>query len=379
MKKKGRNMKLEIAVLSGDGIGPEVTNEAIKVLKAVAMQFDHTFTFKPAKVGAIAIDETGNPLPDDTLDLCMNTDAVLFGAIGDPKYDNDPTLKVRPEQGLLKLRKSLGLYANIRPVKAYETLLDKSPLRKDRIQGTDISIYRELTGGIYFGKKKLSDDGKTASDLCEYSEYEIERIARLAFIAAQARDKKVTLVDKANVLETSRLWRKVVGEIAKDYPDITLDFLFVDNAAMQMILNPKQFDVILTENMFGDIISDEASVIGGSIGLLASASVGDKYSMFEPIHGSYPQATGKGIANPIASILSAAMLLDHFKLYDEAALIRKGVDKSLQLKITTPDLNESNLNITTSKVGDFIEDFIHNPDDPNLNFKNIHLGQSTII
>ena len=372
-------MKLEIAVLSGDGIGPEVTNEAIKVLKAIALQFDHVFTFKPAKVGAIAIDATGNPLPDDTLELCMNTDAVLFGAIGDPKYDNDPTLKVRPEQGLLKLRKELGLYANIRPVKAYDTLLDKSPLRKERIKGTDISIYRELTGGIYFGKKYLSDDGSMASDLCEYSEYEIERVARLAFGAAKARNKKVTIVDKANVLETSRLWRKVVAEIAKDYPEVTLDFLFVDNAAMQMILNPTQFDVILTENMFGDIISAEASVIGGSIGLLASASVGDKYAMFEPIHGSYPQATGKGIANPIASILSAAMLLDHFELFEESAMIRKAVEKSLRLKVTTPDLNESHLNITTSKVGDFIEDFIHHPNDSNLNLKNIHLGQSTII
>jgi 3-isopropylmalate dehydrogenase len=372
-------MKLKIAVLAGDGIGPEVTNEAIRVLKAVGTQFDHTFLFESAKVGATAIDATGNPLPDETLELCKRADAVLFGAIGDPKYDNDPSAKVRPEQGLLKLRKELGLYANIRPVKAYDALLDKSPLKKESIKGTDISIYRELTGGIYFGKKHLSDDGKTASDLCEYSEYEIERITRLAFVAAQARDKKVTLVDKANVLETSRLWRKVVGEIAKDYPDVTLDFLFVDNAAMQMILNPKQFDVILTENMFGDIISDEASVIGGSIGLLASASVGDKFALFEPIHGSYPQATGKGIANPVASILSAAMLLDHFQLYDEAALIRKAVEVSLRLKITTPDLNESNLNITTSKVGHFIEDYVNNPDDSNLNFKNIHLGQSTII
>ncbi len=372
-------MKLKIAVLSGDGIGPEVTNEAIKVLKAIGTEFDHTFLFEEAPVGAIAIDKTGDPLPDATLDLCMNTDAVLFGAIGDPKYDNDPSAKVRPEQGLLKLRKSLGLFANIRPVKAYDTLLKKSPLKEEIISGTDISIYRELTGGIYFGKKELSKDGKKASDLCEYSEYEIKRVAHLAFKAAQNRSKKVTLVDKANVLETSRLWRKVVGEIAAEYPDVTLDFLFVDNAAMQMILNPKQFDVILTENMFGDIISDEASVIGGSIGLLASASVGEKYALFEPIHGSYPQAKGKGIANPIASILSAAMLLDHFQLFDEAALIRKAVDKSLQLEITTPDLNEKTDMVSTSKVGDFIEDFIYNPNDTCLNFSNIHLGQSTII
>ncbi len=372
-------MKLNIAVLSGDGIGPEVTNEAVKVLKAIGVEFDHTFIFKEAKVGAIAIDETGNPLPDETLDLCMSSDAVLFGSIGHPKYDNDPSAKVRPEQGLLKLRKSLGLFANIRPVKAYDSLIDKSPLKKEIISGTDISIYRELTGGIYFGEKQLSEDGNTASDLCKYSRYEIERIAHLAFKAAQNRSKKVTLVDKANVLESSRLWRKVVGEIAKQYSDVELDFLFVDNAAMQMILNPKQFDVILTENMFGDIISDEASVIGGSIGLLASASVGDKYALFEPIHGSYPQATGKGIANPVASILSAAMLLDHFQLFDEALTIRKAVDKSLKLQITTPDLNTKYDSITTSKVGDFIEDFINNPNDPNLNFSNIHLGQSTII
>ncbi len=372
-------MKLSISVLAGDGIGPEVTNQAIKVLKAVALEFDHTFLFNEASVGATAIDLFNNPLPDETLKLCKASDAILFGAIGDPKYDNDPSAKVRPEQGLLKLRKELGLYANIRPVKAYETLLSKSPLKKQIIQGTDISIYRELTGGIYFGEKKLSEDGNTASDLCEYSRYEIERIAHLAFKAAQTRKKKVTLIDKANVLETSRLWRKVVTEVAENYKDIRLDFLFVDNAAMQMILNPKQFDVILTENLFGDVISDEASVIGGSIGLLASASIGDTYAMFEPIHGSYPQATGKGIANPIAAILSAAMLLEHFKLFEEAELIKEGVEKSLKLHITTPDLNSKFDTITTTKVGDFIADFISNPKDSNLNFTNIHLGQSTII
>ncbi len=372
-------MKLKIAILPGDGIGPEVTDQAVKILKAIAVEFNHHFIFKEAIVGAIAIDKTGNPLPEETLNLCEESDAILFGAIGHPKYDNDPSAKVRPEQGLLRLRKSLGLYANIRPVQAYDSLLKKSPIKKDIIKGTDISIYRELTGGIYFGEKQISDDGDTASDLCKYSRYEIERIAHLAFKAAQTRRNKVTLVDKANVLESSRLWRKVVTEIATQYPKVELDFLFVDNAAMQMILNPKQFDVILTENMFGDIISDEASVIGGSIGLLASASVGDKYAMFEPIHGSYPQATGKGIANPIASILSAAMLLDHFELTDEANLIREAVDKSLKLHVTTPDLNTKFEHITTTKVGDFIEDVISNPDDSNFNFKNIHLGQSTII
>ncbi len=372
-------MKLNIAVLPGDGIGPEVIEQAIKVLKAIAMKFDHKFSFKYASVGAIAIDKHTDFLPESTLDICKNSDAILFGAIGDPKYDNDPSAKIRPEQRLLKLRKELGLFANIRPVKAYESLLNKSPLKKNIIKGTDICIYRELTGGIYFGKKHLSEDGNTASDLCEYSRFEIERISHLAFKAAQSRKNKVTLVDKANVLESSRLWRKVVTEIAGQYPDVALDFLFVDNAVMQMILNPRQFDVILTENMFGDIISDEASVIGSSIGLLASASIGDKYAMFEPIHGSYPQAKEKGIANPIASILSAAMLLDHFKLHDEANLIRKAVEKSLKLHVTTPDLNSKYDHITTTKVGDFIEDVINNPSDSNLNFTNIHLGQSTII
>lgn len=371
-------MKLEIAVLSGDGIGPEVTAQAVKALEAIAHSFDHTFTFKDALVGAIAIDKTGNPLPEETLQLCADTDAVLFGAIGDPKYDNDPSAPVRPEQGLLRLRKELGLYANIRPVKAYDTLLDKSPLKRNIIEGTDISIYRELTGGIYFGKKQLNEAGTVASDLCEYSKEEIERITRLAFKAAQKRRNKLTLVDKANVLESSRLWRKVVTEISKEYANVDLDFLFVDNAAMQMILNPSQFDVILTENMFGDIISDEASVIGGSIGLLASASVGDTCCMFEPIHGSYPQATGKGIANPIAAILSAAMLLEHFDLLEESQAIKNAVEKALELNLTTPDLNSINP-LTTEKVGDFIYDYILNPEDSNINFENIHVGQSTII
>jgi len=372
-------MKLTIAVLPGDGIGPEVTSQAVKALKAIASEFNHNFKFTHADVGAIAIDKHNDPLPEKTLDLCKSTDAILFGSIGHPKYDNDPSAKVRPEQGLLKLRKELGLFANIRPVKAYQTLLDKSPLKRHIIEGTDISIYRELTGGIYFGEKHLSEDGNVASDLCEYSRYEIERIAHLAFKAAQTRKNKVTLVDKANVLESSRLWRRVVTELAKQYQDVSLDFLFVDNAAMQMILNPKQFDVILTENLFGDIISDEASVIGGSIGLLASASIGKKYAMFEPIHGSFPQATGKGIANPIASILSAAMLLEHFGLSTEAELIKHAVEKSLKLNITTPDINAKYDNVSTSKVGEFIEDFINNPKDTNLNFTNIHLGQSTII
>ena len=371
-------MKLKIAVLPGDGIGPEVTKQSVKVLKAIADRFRHDFEFEEAMVGAIAIDRTGEPLPYDTLDLCKESDAVLFGAIGHPKYDNDPSAKIRPEQGLLRLRKELGLFANIRPVKAYDKLLEHSPLRPERIAGADMVIYRELTGGIYFGEKSTSEDGQSATDVCTYSVTEIERLAHLAFKSAEKRSKKVTLVDKANVLETSRLWRKTVTELSKQYPKVDLDFLFVDNAAMQMVLNPKQFDVILTENMFGDILSDEASVIGGSIGLLASASVGLENALFEPIHGSFPQAAGKGIANPVASILSAAMLLDHFNLNREAKVIRKAVEESIELNICTQDLKR-NQYYSTEKVGDFLEGRLSESENYYINNNNLNIGQMTII
>lgn len=371
-------MKLKIAVLPGDGIGPEVTKQSVKVLKAITERFDHTFEFEEAAVGAVAIDYTGEPLPYTTLELCKESDAVLFGSIGHPKYDNDPTAKVRPEQGLLKLRKELGLFANIRPVKAYDKLLGNSPLRPERIAGADMIIFRELTGGIYFGEKNTSEDGQTATDVCSYSVTEIERVAHLAFKAAEQRNNKLTLVDKANVLETSRLWRKTVTKLAKEYPGVELDFLFVDNAAMQLVINPNQFDVILTENMFGDILSDEASVIGGSIGLLASASVGFKNALFEPIHGSFPQATGKGIANPVASILSAAMLLDHFDLTEEAEVVRKAVEESIDLNVCTQDLNTNNY-YSTEKVGDFLESRISEANSCKINNENLKFGQMTII
>ncbi|CAM1344939.1 3-isopropylmalate dehydrogenase [Tenacibaculum amylolyticum] len=371
-------MKFNITVIPGDGIGPEVTEQAKKALEAISEVYDHTFVYEEVLMGACAIDKTGNPLPEATLTSCKKSDAILFGAIGDPKYDNDPTAKVRPEQGLLKLRKELGLFCNVRPVKAFDALLSHSPLKEERIKGTDITIYRELTGGIYFGIKELSDDGKIAFDGCSYTVEEIERMGHLAFKAAQNRKKRLTLVDKANVLETSRLWRKTITNLATQYPDVTVDTMFVDNAAMQLILNPKQFDVILTENLFGDILSDEASVIGGSIGLLASASVGTDNALFEPIHGSFPQAKGKDIANPLASILSAAMLLKHLELHKEAAVIERAVQKSLELGITTQDINSEN-HFTTSKVGDFVVDYIHNQEDSNINFVNVHMGQSTII
>jgi 3-isopropylmalate dehydrogenase len=328
-------------------------------------------------MGAIAIDKTGNPLPDETIEVCLNSDAILFGAIGDPKYDNDPSAKVRPEQGLLKLRKSLQLFANIRPVTTYEALHHLSPLKTKNITDVDFVIFRELTGGIYFGKKETNEDQTYAIDECAYSEEEIERVAHLAFKAAQQRRKKLTLVDKANVLETSRLWRKVVKEMAAQYPDVELDFLFVDNAAMQIILNPKQFDVILTENMFGDIISDEASVISGSLGLLPSASVGSGSALFEPIHGSYPQAAGKDIANPIGSILSTAMLLDHLGLMEEATLVRDAVNWTLQNGFVTKDIDTVNFYFT-STLGELISDYVTGKI-PSLKKDNIELRKSTII
>jgi 3-isopropylmalate dehydrogenase len=350
-------MKKHITVIEGDGIGPEVTAQAIQVLETVAERFGHEFTYDYALMGACAIDSTGNPLPDETIESCLKSDAILFGAIGDPKYDNDPSAKVRPEQGLLKLRKTLQLYANIRPVAAYPALLHLSPLKEERIKGVDFVIYRELTSGIYFGKKSLSDDKNQASDDCVYTREEIERVAHPAFQHAMQRRKKLTLVDKANVLETSRLWRRVVQEIAVEYPEVAVDFLFVDNAAMQIILNPSQFDVILTENMFGDIISDEASVIGGSLGLLPSASIGKGAALFEPIHGSYPQAKGLDIANPLGSILSAAMLLDHFGMTTEAKAVRDAVDWSLANSMVTRDLDTKN-HYPTSVVGKVICEYI---------------------
>lgn len=341
-------MLKNIAILAGDGIGPEVIKQARKVLNAIAEKFCHTFKYLEGHVGASAIDKTGDPMPTETLDICSKSDAILFGTIGNPKYDD---AKVRPEEGLLRLRKIMGLYCNIRPIKVYPSI---SPLRKRNI---DFVIYRELTGGIYFGKKGRSIDGHVAYDHCVYTVREIERIGRAAFEAVLKRRKKLTLVDKANVLETSRLWRETIKKMSKNYRKIQLDFLFIDNAAMQLIINPERFDVILTENMFGDILSDEASLIGGSIGLLPSASIGEKVSLFEPIHGSYPQAAGKNIANPIASILSVAMMLDHFGLFKEGKEIYKSVKYSIDKKMVTQDIEDSSP-IGTEEVGDFITECI---------------------
>lgn len=348
------------------------------MLNAVAQRFDHSFEFEECLIGAVAIESTGNPLPDETIESCLRSDAVLFGAIGHPKYDNDPTAKVRPEQGLLKLRKSLQLYANIRPIAVYQSLYHLSPIKSKILDGVDFIIFRELTGGIYFGKKELSEDKNTALDECTYSVHEIERIAKMAFEFAKNRRNKLTLVDKANVLETSRLWRRVVKEMAGQYLNVTVDYMFVDNAAMQIILNPKQFDVILTENMFGDIISDEASVLSGSLGLLPSASVGTGTALFEPIHGSYPQAAGKDIANPIGSILSTAMMLEFLQMYDEASIVRGAVNWALQNRFVTKDIDPVNFYFT-STIGDLIADIISNKITGEVNQQNIELRKSTII
>jgi 3-isopropylmalate dehydrogenase len=350
-----------ITTIFGDGIGPEVTQQSIKVLDTIAEVYGHEFAYDRALLGAEAIDATGTALPQETVEKALASDAVLFGAVGDPKYDNDPNAKVRPEQGILGIRKALQLYANLRPVQTFASLHHLSPVKfKDAI---DFVIYRELTGGIYFG---------------ENTRPEIERIATLAFKAAQQRRKKLTLVDKANVLETSRLWRKVVQEMANSFPDVQVDYLFVDNAAMQMILNPGQFDVVLTENMFGDIISDEGSVLTGSLGLLPSASIGNSTALFEPIHGSYPQAAGKDIANPIGSILSAAMMLDYFHMYEEARAVRKAVQWTLENGFVTKDIDPINFYFT-STVGDLICDYLQGKAVEIVNKDNIELRKSTII
>ncbi len=354
-------MNFVIATLPGDGIGPEVVNQAVKVLLAIGKKFGHQFEFRRSPVGATAIDALGDPFPEETFQNCLTADAVLFGAIGDPKYDNDPKAKVRPEQGLLSMRQQLGLFANIRPVNTFKSLIHKSPLRPDLVEGADLVVIRELTGGIYFGQPRgRSENLKTAYDTCVYHEHEIVRITELAFDYAAKRRKKLTVVDKANVLATSRLWRETVQNMTPNYPDIEVNYMFVDNAAMQLIQWPKQFDVIVTENMFGDILSDESSVITGSLGLLPSASVGTHTSVFEPIHGSYPQAAGKNIANPVATVLSAAILLEiGLGLVEEAQAVRAAVDASLEAQIVTEDIasDKSKAN-STSEVGDWLHDFL---------------------
>ena len=346
-------MKFNIALLPGDGIGPEVVNQAVKAVDAVCKKFGHEVSYTKALVGACAIDATGKAYPAETHEICMKSDAVLFGAVGDPRFDNDPTAKERPETGLLAMRKQLELYANLRPVETWKSLISKSPLKTELVDGADFICIRELTGGMYFGEKHEADD--MAFDTCKYTRPEIERILKVGFETAQKRNKHLTVVDKANVLASSRLWRKIAQEMEKNYPDVTTDYMFVDKAAMVMIQNPKFFDVLVTENTFGDILTDEASVIAGSMGLLSSASVGIHTSVYEPIHGSYPQAAGKNIANPLATILSAAMMFEtSFGLKEEGAAIRKAVAASIDASYVTEDLAAGGKSYGTNEVGDWV-------------------------
>lgn len=346
----------KILVIPGDGIGQEVTTWGQKVLETIAANYKHNFVFDEGTMGHVAIEATGNPLPDETLEKARKSDAILFGAIGHAKYDNDPTLKVRPEQGLLKIRKELGLYANLRPIKLFDELLEASSIKPEILRGADILFFRELTGDVYFGEKKRSEDRNTASDLMIYHRYEVERIARKAFEAARSRRKKLCSVDKANVLEASRLWREVVQELAKEYTDVETEHMFIDNAAMQLVKDPKRFDVVLTANLFGDILTDEASQIAGSMGMLASASVGDSTGFYEPIHGSAHDIAGKGIANPLASILSAALMLDiSFGLKTESLRVIKAVEATLKQGFRTMDIankhTENHLVMGTDAMG----------------------------
>lgn len=350
-------MKLKIAVLPGDGIGPEISRVGVEVMKAVAYKFGHDFEFEEGVVGASAIRTVGNPFPDVTFELCKNADAVLFSAVGDPEFDNNPSAKVRPEQGLLAMRKQLGLYANIRPIMTFPELEDKSPLKAEIVHGSDFVCVRELTGGMYFGEKFESDD--RAFDTNLYTRPEVERILKVGFDLAVRRGKHLTVVDKANVLASSRLWRKIAKEMEPQWPEVEVDYMFVDNASMKLIQEPRFFDVIVTENTFGDILTDEASVISGSMGLLPSSSIGELTPVFEPIHGSWPQAAGLDIANPLAQVLSVAMLLEHFGLMQEGKEVRQAVDASMEAGVVTPDLGKDGKSeYGTQAVGRWLADFI---------------------
>ncbi len=350
-------MDLKIAVLPGDGIGPEISEQGVAVMTAVCEKFGHNVSYEYALCGAAAIDAVGDPFPEDTYQKCMAADAVLFSSVGDPKFDNDPTAKVRPEQGLLAMRKKLGLFANIRPVETFECLIHQSPLKEELVRGADFICIRELTGGMYFGEKY--QDNEKAYDTNAYTRPEIERILKVAFEYARRRRKHLTVVDKANVLASSRLWRQIAKEMAPQYPDVETDYMFVDNAAMRMIQDPRFFDVMVTENTFGDILTDEGSCITGSMGLLPSASTGEHTPVFEPIHGSWPQAKGLNIANPLAQILSVAMLFEYFDLKEEGAMIRKAVNASLDAHIRTPEIQvEGGAKYGTKEVGQWIVDYI---------------------
>jgi 3-isopropylmalate dehydrogenase len=356
-------VQLNILILPGDGIGAEVTREAVKVLESVAKHYHHQLSISEGLLGGVAIHKTGTPLPQETIDLALKADATLMGAVGLPEFDDVPPEK-RPEKGLLGIRKVLGVYANLRPVRSYKALLDSSPLKNNLVDGTDMIIVRELTGGIYYGTPRgiLEEGDQTrAVNTMTYTRAEIERVSRMAFHLARNRRKKVTSVDKSNVLENSQLWRRVVIEVAPEFPEVALDHILVDNCAMQLILNPRRFDVLLTENMFGDILSDEGAVLAGSIGMLPSASIGDRkpsgvwVGLYEPVHGSAPDIAGQNKANPFGAIGSVAAMLEYsFGLKDEAAAVNRAVEKVLNSGRVTADLKPSGQPATTTEVGDAV-------------------------
>ena len=352
-------MKLKIAVLAGDGIGPEIMEQGVAVMSAVAEKFGHEVSYTEAICGAHAIDEVGDPFPEETFNICKEADAVLFASVGDPKFDNDPTAKVRPEQGLLAMRKKLGLFANVRPVATFDCLLHKSPLKEELLRGADFVVIRELTGGMYFGEKYQDNDKAYDTDI--YTRPEIVRILKVAFEMAQTRRKHLTVVDKANVLASSRLWRQIAKEMEPAYPDVTTDYMYIDNASMRVLTEPRFFDVIVTENTFGDILTDETSCITGSMGLQPSSSLGEHTPLFEPVHGSWPQAAGQTLANPLAQILSVAMLLEYFNLQKEGTLVRQAVNASLAANVRTPEIQvEGGAHYGTREVGQWIVDYIKN-------------------
>lgn len=367
-----------ITVLAGDGVGAEITQQSIKVLNAVALHFNHQFIYTDCLVGAAAIAKTGNPLPDKSIEICLAADAILFGTVENASYNNGLADKVNPLEGLLRLRKILGLFVNIRPVNTYPSLLHLSPLKSKIIAGVDLIVFRELSAGNNYSAINLNKPGVSVPNIDEFLTINIEKIAHAAFSAASKRRKKLTLVDKVNIYKTSGLWRTVVKKVGLNYPDVALNFLPSENAVRQIMLNPKQFDIILTDNLLGDILNDEATVISGSLGLLPSASIGNSIGLFSPVHGTYPLAEGKDIANPLGSILSAAMMLDYFNLKEEARMVRDAVEWTIESLFVSKDLDPINFYFT-STIGELISEYIGGRISGRVNRENIELRKSTII
>jgi len=370
-------MNKKIAVLPGDGIGPEVVAQGIKILEAVCDKYNFKCELAYGDIGTAAIKKHGIPLPKETIDICKNADAIFFGAVGDDQINSDPAIKIRAEQGLLDLRKALGLFYSVRPIKTYRSKLGLSPLKKEILEGVDMLIFRELSSGIYYGEKGYNMKEEAAFDVCRYTKDEIVKVSKKAFKSARKRRKKITVVDKANVMETSRLWRSTVRELAKNYPDVKVEFLYIDNVAMKMIQNPSEFDVILCSNLFGDILSDIGSVISGSIGLLPSASFGGKKALFEPVHGPQCHTSGKDIANPLASILSVAMMFDYFKMQDQSNDIYAAVHRCINESIMTQDL-KPRIITSCSELGDIVYSLITD-DLVDLNTEKMSTSKSVII